>query len=320
MDQDQSFISLESACTSIKHQDIQLLKAIAKQLKNASASVSTLPPDIARYANNDTASRILRRDIASYLEKATGPHVPVLFETLECAVKSSAVLINREWLSRQVTRVSQDIGLITTVTGSTANEVTNLQQVNSANTQRSQPPALTEDELKSLRDMLLHQNSQSKAQKNTVTFENEKRIDAERRALQAEALANAYKTQIEDSAQQILNIQAEKNEISRQLNTTQRELQLLQEETEGYATLAVMLDPEHPLSPPEMRRAFTCWNDLTTGGQYDLVAERGIGVHALVDEWLKKQKIELKDSEKGRLKACLSWRKGHIGMVRKNNR
>lgn len=76
-------------------------------------------------------------------------------------------------------------------------------------------------------------------------------------------------------------------------------------------------DPLHPLHSPEIARAFSCWNDLTDGGTINKAEKRGRGVHLLVDDWVKDNKIIINDEQRKRLKATVSWRKKGAGAVSK---
>ena len=55
----------------------------------------------------------------------------------------------------------------------------------------------------------------------------------------------------------------------------------IEEQLELAMAFAECLRIDNPLSPPEMRLAFQCWNELTHGGTFNPAGPGGRGIHGL---------------------------------------
>lgn len=319
MESNYKFVTLEMACRALKQQDVRLLKEVALELSSVVSPEAEFNPDTIRFADSESqysSPPITYGRIASYFQVATGKYVPVLFETAEYTVESSRVLVNKEWLERRIAHARDVLGLTALVSEPTANQVVAKAQIaNSSALNFDQPLPLTSDALENLRLMLGQQNSQRKAQ-DAAGRETLARQAAEERANRAEALLLVRDRQIESLIEEIESLTRDLNAERRLRVESQGDATRIEEQLELAMAFAECLRIDNPLSPPEMRLAFQCWNELTHGGTFNPAGPGGRGIHGLAEQWAKANGHQLNKDAMERFKATLSWRKRGAGAIR----
>lgn len=106
------------------------------------------------------------------------------------------------------------------------------------------------------------------------------------------------------------------NEALRAKRQAEDENLVFEERLEDAMAFAECLNPDNPLSPPELVLAFQCWRNLTQDGIYNPSGAGGRGVHSLVEAWVERSGKRLNKTETERLCAVVSWRKRGSGAIR----
>ena len=132
---------------------------------------------------------------------------------------------------------------------------------------------------------------------------------AERAAEKEQSLADEARRQLAELRQENESLRQSLNVSARQLQAAQDDACNLEEQLEQGALFTEFLREENPLSPPEIRLAFSCWCALTRNSQHNPAGKGGRGVHGLVETWVKEQGLQLNKDQLSRLKATVNWHK-----------
>jgi len=278
---DQSFASLEIACTALKRRDARILTELANQL-------SSVPPDCelnteyVKYIGSPGCGDIKPitfGQLSEYFMNATGKFVPVFFDANQY-IESSHILIHRVWLKKRVDVALESLGILTTIQSSAANQAASLAQT--ANTDvawSEQPSRMTTNELARLHDRLRHQNDQRKVNQ-TASRESLARKNAEARILDLEIKLSVREHELIESYRHRDELESELSSVIRKNDKLQLEATEQKEENFSLNYLFEFMNPANPLSPPEGRKILQCWNELTKGGHFDIIllAEKGFHI------------------------------------------
>ncbi|TFY89746.1 hypothetical protein DYL59_10420 [Pseudomonas kairouanensis] len=239
------YISLEAVCTSIKADRPALLEGLAHLLLGAVDTGSQFNQATICVIKNGKPNpdiALTYQDIGEYLMAATGKHVPALLHTANGAVESSRVLVERRWISRQLSVVLESVAISSALTEPAANQI--LSVVQAVNSDRAaswidQPAPMSADGYKRLRKWLTHQNDQRKANESASKLTIELQV-ALARAEKAETIAlakNAEVTVLESRDRlSMMELSAKERTIQSQrleIQKLQERLEVSSEKTEG---------------------------------------------------------------------------------------
>jgi hypothetical protein len=323
MTQNTEYVSLEYCCSMLKVSAPAVLGDIAEQLRSILDPLSELNPlTVYAGAGHDPHDRppITYLDLSNYFLKATGKHVPVLFETPFQVVESHNVMVSREWLQTKVVAARERLGLIKPVQAEKAYSAQLLKLANSnfISTYEEQPAALDTNAYKELHRKLAVQSDQRKAQE-AASKDAIARRDAENRTVVLEALlaeSRAKEKALMDENRSLYNEITAKD---RKIQDKELEIEAL---SERLLTFVSCFNPHSALHPAALSEAFDCWNDLTQFGTFDPSGPGGRGAKSLVLEWLRARgetdigTLSKPSAKVKRLAVVIGWRGAGSGAIR----
>lgn len=167
----QEYISLESACASLKSSGPAVLLEIARQILAVAIPESEFEAEticVLEGGQPKPDAAITYAEIGSYLMMATGKHVPVLFDALSGSVESNRVFMSRDWIKRRISMAQESLRLSARLSEAAANQNLSLVLTAGMNSNakaqwEDQPLPMSAPGYKKLRRWLAHQNDQRKA-------------------------------------------------------------------------------------------------------------------------------------------------------------
>lgn len=231
------YISLESACSSIKAISPAVLQEFARQVLGILDPESQFNPTticVIESGSPNPSIAITYQNIGDYLLAATGKHIPVLLHTESGTVESNRVLVNRSWINRQLISANESLSIGAAIEEPAANQ--QLSIVQSVNSKPSpiwvdQPPPINSEGYKRLRNWLVHQNDQRKASESASKLAIQLE-EAVARAEKAEIIASANGAEItvllNRDRLQIMELSSKE----RQIQSLTLEIEKLREEKE----------------------------------------------------------------------------------------
>lgn len=317
------YVSLESCCSQLKSTNPALLEALAEQLRSIVDPMAEFHPDtiyVCRTSDPETRHPITYFDVSTYLKKATGKFVPVLFETPFEVVESHTVMVNRDWFSDKVEAAKERIGKIHTAGAETVRNSQILKMANASFRSffEDQPAPLDSRGHQELQKKLAIQNDQRKAQE-AASKDSIARRHAEDRLAVVEALlaeARAKEKVLSDENRSFYNELTAKD---RKIQERDLEIASLRER---LTVFAICFNPHSPLHPAALNEAFECWTALTRNGTHDPSGPGGRGALSLVLDWLNERgekdmgTLKNPSAKAKRLSVIIGWRGTGSGAIR----
>lgn len=302
----QEYVSLDVSCSDVKGRNPVLLAYISERLSSIVQPDAEFNPETIYIKGTKNAVLdipITYSELSEYFRRATGRHVPALFETPQGPIDSNKVMVNREWLDRQVSDAekkarSQGGELISNYTGAPNREGAQ------ARSHRHR------DELSELdSDKVIVRSAEDRLAL----------LEAENRLAEAESLIVELKAKEKASADDSRNLYNELRAKDRKIQEKDSQIELLRAELDGFLNC---FNPESPVHPKGLYEAFQCWKAVTDNGARDPSGPGGRGALSLVLDWLKARG----ESETGtikkpglrakRLAAVIGWRGKGSGAIR----
>lgn len=321
MAQNNEYVSLEHYCSALKVSAPALLGEIANQLRSILEPKCELNPGtvyVSGHSGSENRPPITYLDLSVYFKKATGRHVPVLFETPFQVVESRTVMVNRDWLKRKAEVAKEKLGLLIPSVKETVHSSQVLKMANASfiSSYEEQPPALNSHAYSELYKKLAMQGDQRKAQeaasKDAIALRK-----AENRIEVLEALLAESKAQEKILAEENNSFYNEITAKNRKLQDKELEIERVSERLTMFANC---FNPHSSLHPAALNECFECWNDITRNGTYDPSGPGGRGALALVVEWLNGRGETVNPRNPGmkakRLSVIIGWRGAGSGAIR----
>lgn len=323
MTQNTKYVSLEHCCAALKLSAPAMLSDIADQLRSILEPQSELNP-LTVYVGNDLESHdrppITYLDLSHYFKKATGRHVPVLFETPFQVVESHTVMVSREWLGTKIDAARERLGFVqpTVVENVLSSQLLKVANSRVIRFPEDQPAPVDSAGLRDIQKRLMVQADQRKAQeaasKDAITLRHVEKQLAVTEALLAESRAKEKVLSEENRGFYNELIAKDRKIQDRDLAITNL--------TERMAVFAACFNPHSPLHPAALSEAFDCWVAITRSGTFDPSGPGGRGAKCLVLEWLRERgdtdigTLSNPSAKVKRLSVIIGWRGAGSGAIR----
>lgn len=225
------YISLESACSSLKVRSPAALEAFSAQVLGILDSSSQFNPSTICVVDNGKPNPgipLTYQDIGEYLLKASSSnHVPVFLHAQSGTVESSRVFVSRSWISRNLAAAAEKLKTSEVVERPASNQAGSVTRMANAGAGSAiwveQPAPMSTDGLRQLRQMLEHQNDRrkvnEKASKVTIQL-----LEVTARAEKAETIIAARDAEIEVLLNRDRLSVMEVSTLQRQLQTLRLEI------------------------------------------------------------------------------------------------
>lgn len=323
MAQNTEYVSLEHCCSTLKLSTPAVLGDIADQLRSILEPLSELNPHTVYVGidhNSHDRPPITYLDLSNYFSKATGKHVPVLFETPFQVVESHYVMVSREWLQSKVVAARERLGLIKPAQAEKVYSAQLLKLANSnfISTYEEQPAALDTNEYRELHRKLAVQSDQRKAQE-AASKDAIARHEAENRLAVLDALLAESRAKVKALTDENRSFYNEITAKDRKIQDKELEIEAL---NERLSTFAACFNPHSALHPAALSEAFDCWDALTRSGTFDPSGPGGRGAKQLVLEWLRARgefdigTLSNPSAKVKRLAVIIGWRGAGSGAIR----
>ena len=304
------YVSLDVSCSEVKGKSSALLASIADQLSSIVQPDAEFNPEtIYIKGGKNTAAdiAITYSELSEYFRRATGRYVPALLETRQSPVDSNKVMVNREWLERQVSAAEERVGshgleLITDY----------LEQSN-----RRASQELKRDEGGRPSEIF---NSKEEVEEAVRSIGDRIALqDLQARLAQAESLIVELKAREKASVDDSRNLYNELRAKDKKIQEKDAQIELLRVELDGFANC---FNPASPVHPKGLYEAFQCWQAVTENGTRDPSGPGGRGAQSLVIDWLRARgepdvgSIKKPGLRVKRLAAVIGWRGKGSGAIR----
>jgi len=304
------YVSLDVSCSEVKGKNSALLASIADQLSSIVQPDAEFNPEtihIKGAKNSAAGMAITYSELSEYFRRATGRYVPALLETRQSPVDSNKVMVNREWLERQVRAAEERVG----AHGSEliADHIDKPNREGSQDLKRNEggrPSEVFNNKdavtavVRSAGDRLALQSIQAHL--------------AEAESLIVELKARE-KASVDDSRSLYNELRAKDKKIQER----DAQIELLRAELDGFVNC---FNPESPVHPKGLYEAFQCWQAVTENGTRDPSGPGGRGAQSLVLDWLRSRGESDVGSMKKpglrvkRLATVIGWRGKGSGAIR----
>lgn len=301
----QEYVSLDVSCSDVKGRNPALLAYIAERLSSIVQPDAEFNPEtiyIKGTKNTVLDIPITYSELSEYFRRATGRHVPALFETPQGPIDSNKVMVNREWLDRQVSDAEKKAR-------SHGGELI----LNHTEPKREGPQE------RSLR----HHSGLSELDSDLVIVRSaEDRLallEAGNRLAEAESLIVELKAKEKASADDSRNLYNELRAKDRKIQEKDAQIELLRAELDGFLNC---FNPENPVHPKGLYEAFQCWQAVTENGKRDPSGPGGRGAQSLVLDWLRSRgesdvgSVKKPGLRVKRLATVIGWRGKGSGAIR----
>lgn len=241
-------------------------------------------------------------ELSKYLRASMGKYVPVLLETRLSSVDSNKVMVNREWLERQVSAAEKRVGL-------GGGEL--------AQNYIDEPSGERFQELNRLDGDRLSEIDN----KELARYASDRLAlqDIQARLAEAESLIVELKAKERASADDSRSLYNELRAKDKKIQERDEQIELLKAELDKFTNC---FNTESPVHPKGLYEAFQCWQAVTENGTRDPSGPGGRGAQSLVLDWLrsrgepdvgsmKKPGLRVK-----RLAAVIGWRGKGSGAIR----
>jgi len=302
----QEYVSLDVSCSDVKGRNPALLAYIAERLSSNVQPDAEFNPEtiyIKGTKNAVLAIPITYFELSEYFRRATGRHVPALFETPQGPIDSNKVMVNREWFDRQVSDAEKKVR---SQGGELISNYTSAPKM-------QEPQALSHQPYGGLAEL----------DSSTVIVRSpEDRLallEAENRLAEAESLIVELKAKEKATADDSRNLYNELRAKDRKIQEKDAQIELLSAELDVFLNC---FNPENPLHPKGLYEAFQCWQAVTDNGTRDPSGPGGRGAQSLVLEWLKSRgEPDVGSMKKSglrirRLGTVIGWRGKGSGAIR----
>lgn len=302
----QEYVSLDVSCSDVKGRSPALLAYIAERLSSIVQPDAEFNPEtiyIKGTKNAVLAIPITYSELSEYFRRATGRHVPALFETPQGPIDSNKVMVNREWFDRQVSDAEKKV----------RSQGGELISNNTSAPKIQEPQALSHQPYGGLAEL----------DSGTVIVRSpEDRLallEAENRLAEAESLIVELKAKEKATADDSRNLYNELRAKDRKIQEKDAQIELLSAELDVFLNC---FNPENPLHPKGLYEAFQCWQAVTDNGTRDPSGPGGRGAQSLVLEWLKSRgEPDVGSMKKSglrirRLATVIGWRGKGSGAIR----
>lgn len=302
----QEYVSLDVSCSDVKGRNPALLAYIAERLSSIVQPDAEFNPEtiyIKGTKNAVLAIPITYSELSEYFRRATGRHVPALFETPQGPIDSNKVMVNREWFDRQLSDAEKKVH---SQGGELISNYTSAPKGQEPQARSHQPPG-----------GLAQLDSDS-----VIVRSPEDRLallEAENRLVEAESLIVELKAKEKASADDSRNLYNELRAKDRKIQEKDAQIELLSAELDVFLNC---FNPESPLHPKGLYEAFQCWQAVTDNGTRDPSGPGGRGAQSLVLEWLKSRgEPDVGSMKKSglrikRLATVIGWRGKGSGAIR----
>lgn len=300
------YVSLDVACSDIKDRSLALLASIADQLSSIVQPDAEFNPEtiyIKGPKNTVVDISITYSELSEYFKKATGRYVPALLEARQGPVDSNRVMVNREWIGRQMSAAEKNArdhgGELV------PNYVNGFKGRGSQGVKHDATESPTEVDshklvVRSAEDQLALQDVQARL--------------AEAESLIAELKAKE-KALVDDSRSLYNELRAK----DRKIQERDAQIELLRAQLDGFLSC---FNPESPVHPKGLYEAFQCWQAVTENGTRDPSGPGGRGALSLVLDWLRSRgehdvgSVKKPGLRVKRLATVIGWRGKGSGAIR----
>lgn len=300
------YVSLDVSCSEVKGKSLAVLASIADQLSSIVQPDAEFNPEtiyIKGEKNTLLGIAITYSELSEYFRRATGRHVPALFETRQSAVDSNKVMVNREWLERQVSAAEKRVGPQVGEVTQTFIDESSGERFQGFNRLASDRPS----EVNNSKEV-------ARSAGNRLALQ-----DIQVRLAEAESLIVELKAKEKASADDSRSLYNELRAKDKKIQERDEQIELLKAELDKFTNC---FNPESPVHPKGLYEAFQCWQAVTENGTRDPSGPGGRGAQSLVLDWLrsrgepdvgsmKKPGLRVK-----RLAAVIGWRGKGSGAIR----
>ncbi|QHA83565.1 hypothetical protein E3Z27_18715 [Pseudomonas mediterranea] len=238
-------------------------------------------------------------ELSAYFRKATGKHIPALLETRVSPVDSNKVMVNKEWLERQIGAAKKRVVLHSDqLDGNYAGDFEEHDQYGSKH--RLSEVNIGRSVVPSFDDRLAMQDIQA-------------------RLAEAQAMIVELRVREKASIDESRSLYNELRAKDKKIQDREAEIEALKAESAVFKTC---FDPKSPIHPKGLYEAFQCWKAVTDNGARDPSGPGGRGALSLVLDWLKARgesatgTIKKPGLRAKRLAAVIGWRGKGSGAIR----
>lgn len=294
------YVSLDVSCLEVRGKSLALLESIADQLSSIVQPDAEFNPETiyVRGIKDSVADvPITYSELSAYFRKATGRHVPALLETRVSPVDSNKVMVNKEWLERQIGAAKKRVVLHSARSeGSYTGDV-------EGHEQNGGKHRLSEDGV-------------------SIASSFDERLairDVQAQLAEAQAMIAELRVREKASIDESRSLYNELRAKDKKIQDREAEIEALKAEVVIYKTC---FDPKKPLHPKRLYEAFQCWSAVTDNGARDPSGPGGRGALSLVLDWLKARgesevgTIKKPGLRAKRLAAVIGWRGKGSGAIR----
>lgn len=302
----QEYVSLDVSCSDFKARNPALLAYIAERLSSIVQPDAEFNPETIYIKGTKNAVLyipITYSKLSEYFRRAAGRHVPALFETSQGPIDSNKVMVNREWLDRQVSDAEKKAR-------SHGGEL--------ISDYKSDP-----ERVGGLARSREHHGEPSEVDNDKVTVRSaEYRLalmEAENRLAEAESLIVELKAKEKASVDDSRNLYNELRAKDRKIQEKDAQIELLRTELDVFLCC---FNPESPVHPKGLYEAFQCWQAVTENGTRDPSGPGGRGAQSLVLDWLRSRgepdvgSVKKPGLRVKRLATVIGWRGRGSGAIR----
>lgn len=296
------YVSLDVSCLEIKAQSSTLLTFIAAQLSSIIQPDAEFNPETiyVRGVKNTVADvAITYSELSEYFKSATGRYVPALLETRNSSVDSNRVMVNREWLERQLSAAE--------------NAATPRPGESTALYRDGNFQGAKRDNYEQLSD-IDRDNDVAHTVEGRIALQN-----IQTRLAEAESLIIELRAKEKASADDNRSLYNELRAKDKKIQEREAQIELLSAQLDGFVNC---FNPKNPVHPKGLYEAFQCWQAVTDNGTRDPSGPGGRGAQSLVLDWLRSRgehdigSIKNPGLRVKRLATVIGWRGKGSGAIR----